>query len=181
MTNSEFKAADVSRARRPVPWLRWVLYAAVTAIILYFLWICSKNPNFEWGVVAQYFTHDSILHGIKMTLGLTVVSMVIGTVLGLICALGKLSGSRFFNTLSNIYLWFFRSTPLLVQLYIVYYQLSFIQYPSGTIWGVDMERAIPCVIALSLNLTKAPLWGKSSGRDCSPLIRIRKKPLRPLA
>lgn len=53
MTNSEFKAADVSRARRPVPWLRWVLYAAVTAIILYFLWICSKNPNFEWGVVAQ--------------------------------------------------------------------------------------------------------------------------------
>ena len=105
MTNSEFKAADVSRARRPVPWLRWVLYAAVTAIILYFLWICSKNPNFEWGVVAQYFTHDSILHGIKMTLGLTVVSMVIGTVLGLICALGKLSGSRFFNTLSNIYLW----------------------------------------------------------------------------
>ena len=87
MTNSEFKAADVSRARRPVPWLRWVLYAAVTAIILYFLWICSKNPNFEWGVVAQYFTHDSILHGIKMTLGLTVVSMVIGTVLGLICAL----------------------------------------------------------------------------------------------
>lgn len=97
MTNSEFKAADVSRARRPVPWLRWVLYAAVTAIILYFLWICSKNPNFEWGVVAQYFTHDSILHGIKMTLGLTVVSMVIGTVLGLICALGKLSGSRFFQ------------------------------------------------------------------------------------
>lgn len=95
MTNSEFKAADVSRARRPVPWVRWVLYAAVTAIILYFLWICSKNPNFEWGVVAQYFTHDSILHGIKMTLGLTVVSMVIGTVLGLICALGKLSGSRF--------------------------------------------------------------------------------------
>ena len=156
MTNSEFKAADVSRARRPVPWLRWVLYAAVTAIILYFLWICSKNPNFEWGVVAQYFTHDSILHGIKMTLGLTVVSMVIGTVLGLICALGKLSGSRFFNTLSNIYLWFFRSTPLLVQL-LFWYNLAAL-FPEVTLPGMGavstntlITPLSAAIIGLSLN------------------------------
>lgn len=156
MTNSEFKAADVSRARRPVPWLRWVLYAAVTAIILYFLWICSKNPNFEWGVVAQYFTHDSILHGIKMTLGLTVVSMVIGTVLDLICVLGKLSGSRFFNTLSNIYLWFFRSTPLLVQL-LFWYNLAAL-FPEVTLPGMGavstntlITPLSAAIIGLSLN------------------------------
>ena len=40
---------------------------------------------------------------------------------------------------------------MLVQLYIVYFQLDFIKYPSGSIFGVDLERAIPCIIALSMN------------------------------
>ena len=44
-----------------------------------------------------------------------------------------------------------RGTPLLVQLYIVYYQLDFIPFPKMTVWGIALERAIPCIIALSLN------------------------------
>lgn len=40
---------------------------------------------------------------------------------------------------------------MLVQLYIVYYQLDFISYPTGTLFGVDLERALPCIIALSIN------------------------------
>ena len=38
-----------------------------------------------------------------------------------------------------------------MQLYIVYYQLDFISYPTGTLFGVDLERALPCIIALSIN------------------------------
>lgn len=51
----------------------------------------------------------------------------------------------------NLYITVLRGTPLLVQLYIVYYQLDFIPYPKVNIWGVALERALPCVIALSLN------------------------------
>ena len=40
---------------------------------------------------------------------------------------------------------------MLVQLYIVCYQLDFISYPTGTLSGVDLERALPCIIALSIN------------------------------
>ena len=40
---------------------------------------------------------------------------------------------------------------MLVQLYIVYHQLDFIPYPTGSIFGVDLERALPCIIALSIN------------------------------
>ena len=40
---------------------------------------------------------------------------------------------------------------MLVQLYIVCYQLDFIPYPTGSIFGVDLERALPCIIALSIN------------------------------
>ncbi|MEJ1181616.1 amino acid ABC transporter permease, partial [Pseudarthrobacter sp. CCNWLW217] len=41
------------------------------------------NPNFKWGVVAQYFTHESILRGLMLTIFLTVASMTLGTLLGL--------------------------------------------------------------------------------------------------
>ena len=40
---------------------------------------------------------------------------------------------------------------MLVQLYIVCYQLDFISYPTGTLFDVDLERALPCIIALSIN------------------------------
>ena len=123
MTDHSIFNADVAQARQAFPWARLTLYVFVSIVIAYFLWICYQNPNFEWSVVAQYFTHQSILHGIKMTLELTVISMSLGTLLGLVCALAKLSGSAFFNALANGYLWFFRSTPLLVQL-LFWYNLA---------------------------------------------------------
>ena len=52
---------------------------------------------------------------------------------------------------ASIYITVIRGTPMLVQLYIVCYQLDFISYPTGTLFGVDLERALPCIIALSIN------------------------------
>lgn len=156
MPLKEILGADVAKARRKAPLVRWGIYAVLSAVILYFLWSCSNNPNFEWNVVAQYFTHDSIIHGIEMTLGLTVISMTLGTILGLICALGKLSGSPFYSGLSNAYLWFFRSTPLLVQL-LFWYNLAAL-FPDitipyyGTLPTNDIITPLTAAIAgLSLN------------------------------
>ena len=152
----DLKSADVAKARHALPWLRWCMYGIITAAIAYFLWICANNPNFEWGVVAQYLTYPSILVGIRKTLELTVISMFLGTVLGLVCALGKLSGSLFFNSLCNGYLWFFRSTPLLVQL-LFWYNLAAL-FPQvyvafvGTVTTNDVITPMTAaIIGLSLN------------------------------
>ena len=94
----------------------------------------------------QYF-----LRGTRTTILISLITVFCGAILGCLVALMRISNCKPRQAFSKLYITVIRGTPMLVQLYIVYYQLSFIQYPSGTIWGVDMERAIPCVIALSLN------------------------------
>ena len=72
-------------------------------------------------------------------------------ILGCLIALMRLSKSKPLDWFSRLYITIIRGTPMLVQLYIVYFQLNFIPYPELTVWGIDLQRAIPCCIALSLN------------------------------
>ena len=103
--------------------------------------------------VIQIFTeyYQYFLRGTRTTILISLITVFCGAILGCLVALMRISNCKPLQAFSKLYITVIRGTPMLVQLYIVYYQLSFIQYPSGTIWGVDMERAIPCVIALSLN------------------------------
>ena len=94
----------------------------------------------------QYF-----LRGTRTTILVSLITVFCGAILGCLVALMRISNCKPLQAFSKVYITVIRGTPMLVQLYIVYYQLSFIKYPSGTIWGVDIERAIPCIIALSLN------------------------------
>lgn len=104
-------------------------------------------------IIIQIFTeyYQYFLRGTRTTILISLITVFCGAILGCIVALMRISNCKPLQAFSKLYITVIRGTPMLVQLYIVYYQLSFIQYPSGTIWGVDMERAIPCVIALSLN------------------------------
>ena len=103
--------------------------------------------------IIQIFTeyYQYFLRGTRTTILISLITVFCGAILGCIVALMRISNCKPLQAFSKLYITVIRGTPMLVQLYIVYYQLSFIQYPSGTIWGVDMERAIPCVIALSPN------------------------------
>ena len=103
--------------------------------------------------IFQIFTeyYQYFLRGTRTTILISLITVFCGAILGCLVALMRISNCKPLQAFSKLYITVIRGTPMLVQLYIVYYQLSFIQYPSGTIWGVDMERAIPCVIALSLN------------------------------
>ena len=103
--------------------------------------------------IIQIFTeyYQYFLRGTRTTILISLITVFCGAILGCLVALMRISNCTPLQAFSKLYITVIRGTPMLVQLYIVYYQLSFIQYPSGTIWGVDMERAIPCVIALSLN------------------------------
>src|SRR4051794_13570238 len=76
----------------------------------------ATNPRFEWDVVGQFFTSNSILDGLRVTIELTVIAMVIGIILGVILAVMRLSPNPLVSGASGVYIWFFRGTPLLVQL-----------------------------------------------------------------
>ena len=76
----------------------------------------TTNKRFHWSVVRHYFTASPILHGLVVTIELTITSMVIGIVFGTILAVMRLSPNPLVAGASWIYIWFFRGTPLLVQI-----------------------------------------------------------------
>ncbi len=80
-----------------------------------------KNGNFEWGVVRQYLTDPRILRGLAETLELTAASMAIGIVLGIVLAVMRLSPNPLVAGAPWVYIWFFRGTPVLVQIIFWFY------------------------------------------------------------
>ncbi|WP_033788902.1 amino acid ABC transporter permease [Pantoea septica] len=120
---AEVQQRDVAFARSAPAWGRWVSWIVALILASNFLWLVATNPNFEWKVVLQWFTEESVLKGLEITLGLTVVSMILGTGLGLLLAVWRLSENRLLSGIASLYIWFFRGTPLLVQL-IFWYNLS---------------------------------------------------------
>jgi len=64
-----------------------------------------------------------LLEGTVVTLKLIVASIPLGLILGILIAVGRVYGNRFISSFCTIYTLFFRGTPLLVQLFILYYGL----------------------------------------------------------
>jgi polar amino acid transport system permease protein len=95
---------------------RWVASAIVVLLAASIVRAIATNRQFEWGTVGHYLSDPRILHGVVITLELTVISMVIGIVLGIVVAVMRLSPNPLVSGASWLYIWFFRGTPLLVQL-----------------------------------------------------------------
>lgn len=111
----------------------------------------SPSAFFNFSFLPKYASF--FIQGVEYTLLLSVVSVAIAIIPALILALMRLSKSRIIRGVSGAYIAVFRSTPLMVQLYIIYYGLfSIIKIPSFTILGfIDITRFIPGVVALALN------------------------------
>ncbi|WP_017751789.1 ABC transporter permease subunit, partial [Clostridium tyrobutyricum] len=67
-----------------------------------------------------------LLKGSVMTVELTVITIILGSILGILLALLRLSNNLVLKYVSNFYTWIFRGTPLLLQLFFFYYGLPFI-------------------------------------------------------
>ena len=127
------------RRRSAFEYVAWVVCSLLGVGILYSV---ATNPNFEWDVVAQYFTEETILRGLMVTIMLTVVSMVLGTLLGLALAIMRASSIKPIAATAGVYITFFRGTPVLVQL-IFWFNIAAL-YPNLTI-GIpftDVQQAI---------------------------------------
>ena len=102
-----------------------------------------------WEIFVNYY--DYFLRGTRTTILISLITVFFGFLLGCLIALLRLSKNRLLRGFAGIYITVLRGTPLLVQLYIVYYQLDFIPFPKTTVLDVALDRALPCAIALSMN------------------------------
>lgn len=160
-TNGREAAADLEA----VPlrhWGRWVAAAVVLYVTAAFVWSLARNPNLEWDVVGDYLFEDFVIRGVGITLMLTVVAMVIGTVGGIVVAVMRLSSNPVLRGLSWFYTWFFRGTPLLVQIIFwgflaaLYQQIELgIPFTDVTFASFDTNAVVgpmtAAILALSLN------------------------------
>lgn len=98
-----------------------VLFAAA------FVYDAALRPAFNWPQVAKYVFDRRISEAAFNTVQLTVYSMVIAVLLGILLAVMRLSPNPVFKSLSWFYLWVFRGTPVYVQL--TFWGLLSVIYP----------------------------------------------------
>ena len=106
----EIKAIPV---RRPG---RWVAAAIILYLSAAIVKSVATNPRFQWGIIRHYFTSSRVLQGLITTLELTVLCMAIGIAIGIVLAVMRLSPNPLVSGASWLYIWFFRGTPVLVQI-----------------------------------------------------------------
>jgi polar amino acid transport system permease protein len=103
---------------------------------------------FDGSFFREYLFYGPLLDGAKITIELAVLAQLAGIVLGLFAAMGRLSQSRLplFRWVSWFYLWLFRGTPLLVQIFFVYFAL-----PQMTNESIKLGEFASAFVALALN------------------------------
>lgn len=95
---------------------RWIAAAIILVLAAALAKSVATNPRFEWGIVRHYFLSSRVLHGLVTTLELTALAMAIGIALGALLAVMRLSPNPLVSSVSWLYIWFFRGTPVLVQI-----------------------------------------------------------------
>lgn len=144
--------------RHPV---RWIAVGLVSIAICALAWSVFNNPQFQWPVVAHYLFHERILAGVRTTIVLTVIVIILASAIGTIAALMMLSPSKLLSVPASLFVWLFRGTPALVQL-MLWYNLSLIfrsiglWIPGyGSVSSIDtnslMTPMVAAVLALSLH------------------------------
>jgi polar amino acid transport system permease protein len=103
--------------RHPGRWVAAAIIVVVAASIIRSV-VTNTGPNkgFQWTWVGHYLFDSRILHGALATIYMTILAMLVGIILGIILAIMRQSPNPLVSGSSWLYIWFFRGTPLLVQL-----------------------------------------------------------------
>ncbi|MEU6806955.1 amino acid ABC transporter permease [Streptomyces neyagawaensis] len=135
---------------------RYVSAAVALAVLGAIVYAFAQAKKINWGAVPDYFFDDRIIEGVLNTLLLTVLSMVIGIVGGILLAVMRLSKNPVTSSVAWFYIWFFRGTPVLVQLF-VWFNLGLVfEYINlGPIykdyWSSFMTPLLTALLGLGLN------------------------------
>ncbi|QNS04174.1 amino acid ABC transporter permease [Streptomyces xanthii] len=132
------------------------LAAVVALALLGSIIYAFGQGKIQWSTVPEYFFDDRILTGVGKTLLLTVLSMLIGVVGGITLAVMRLSKNPVTSSIAWFYIWFFRGTPVLVQLFIWFNLGLVFEYINlGPIykdyWSSFMTPLLTALLGLGLN------------------------------
>ena len=151
--------------RHPWRWVSAILVLAIAADAIYTVVgavqsdVTASGPG--WTVVRKYLFQRLVLGGVTLTLELTVAAMLIGVALGVVLAVMRLSPNPVMSWVSWFYIWFFRGTPVLVQIFF-WYNLNLVLHRIGVgipgtnfgIWASTNTLITPlmaAIVGLGLN------------------------------
>lgn len=132
----------------------WSILGAVAVIVIVIgaIWDVITNERFGWGTVLEYLFNPQILSGVGLTIVLTVVSMTAGILLGVLLAVMRLAKNQTYSAVARAFIWFFRGTPLLVQL-IFWYNIAAL-YP---VIALGLPFGGPSIVIGEANVLITPL------------------------
>ncbi|OSB08348.1 amino acid ABC transporter permease [Paraclostridium bifermentans] len=90
------------------------------------------------------------IDGTKITIGISVCTLILGFLVGVIVCMARISRNKIFSILGSIYIEFLRGTPLLVQIYIIYFGFPTIGIKFPDVGPIPSEY-ISAIVALSIN------------------------------
>ena len=99
-------------------WMQRARVAFVWVFLLLILWFLFSFLNLDFGYIFQ--NANFVVLGIGVTIGVSLVSIAIASIIALFGALGRLSTNSIFHGMASFYVSIFRGTPLLVQIFIIY-------------------------------------------------------------
>jgi polar amino acid transport system permease protein len=137
---------------------RLAAWPAGLLVISLLLTGCAKSTYpYNWNIVVDSVFRPGplILTGVWLTLSISVTSQLIGVLLGVIGAVGKISRLAPMRWIASTYVWLFRGTPLLVQITFIFYGLGVTgvyRWPDLNLLGFVVPGAVQAgIVALSVN------------------------------
>jgi polar amino acid transport system permease protein len=97
-------------------WGRWISAAVVLFLLVALLYSFIRSPNVDWPTVWEYMFKPLTLYGLLRTIELTFICMIVGAVGGIALAVMRLSDNPVLSWIAWGYIWFFRGTPVFVQI-----------------------------------------------------------------
>ncbi len=155
----DYSQYRVVPARYPGRTIGTVFAVAVIAAVLQSVF---TNPRWGWDIFVQWFFAEPVLVGLGRTLLLTALGAVFGFFLGTLLALARVSRSPLLSSLSWVYIWIFRSIPIIVLLLIInnlgylyatvslgvpFTEYSFFSYPTTQL----ISPFVAALVGLTLN------------------------------
>lgn len=135
---------------------RWITAAVLLALAAWFVIGAARNEAYRWDIYFRYLLDTRIAMAAVHTLALTALAMLIGVVGGAIIAVLRMSENPVLSSVSWLYLWVFRGTPVYVQL--VFWGLLGTIYSSINVGftEIDLETMLQntfilAVLGLGLN------------------------------
>jgi polar amino acid transport system permease protein len=97
-------------------WGRWISAIVVTYLLVALIFSFITSPNIDWPTVWDYMFKQLTLIGLSRTIELTFVCMAVGAAGGVMLAVMRLSDNPVLSSIAWGYIWFFRGTPVYVQI-----------------------------------------------------------------